>query len=49
MEGKQVVSVHTMRAYGGEEVRVHSFLTLALDVEKWSASHLIRNHPLMTK
>jgi len=42
-KGKKVVTVHTMHTYGGAEVLVHS-LTLALDVETWSASCRIRNH-----
>jgi hypothetical protein len=47
-EPKKVVTVHTMHTYGGAEVLVHS-LTLAIDVEAWSASHRIRNQLGMTK
>jgi hypothetical protein len=40
-EGKtKVVPLYTMKAYGGQEVWLHSFLTLALDEVEWSISRL---------
>jgi hypothetical protein len=33
---------HAMRTNGGVEVQLHSFLTKALDGDKWSASHPYR-------
>jgi hypothetical protein len=36
-EGK-AVSVHAMKTYGGAEVKLHSFLTSALDGGKWWSS-----------
>jgi len=32
--------VHAMKSYGGMEVELHSFLTMALDDVEWSASCL---------
>jgi hypothetical protein len=37
-EGK-FVSVYHIKAYVGVEVQLHSFLTSALDVGGWSATH----------
>jgi hypothetical protein len=34
---KKVVFVDIMKAYGGVEIPIHSFLTLALNEQEWSA------------
>lgn len=38
----KVVHVNTLKAYVGEELYLHSFLTSVLDAGEWSTSHL--NH-----
>jgi len=32
-----LIKYHTMKTYGGVEVQLHSFITLALDGDEWSA------------
>jgi hypothetical protein len=39
---KKLVFVEIKKAYGGVEIPIHSFLTLALDGQEWSA--LIHGH-----
>jgi len=34
-------TVHVMKVYVGVQVRLHSFLTSALDIGEWSLSHPI--------
>jgi len=34
---KKAVFVYIMKAYGGMEIPIHSFLTFALDGQEWSA------------
>lgn len=36
----KVVPLHAMKVCGGQEVWLHSFLTLALDAVEWSVSRL---------
>lgn len=36
----KIVPVHFMKAYGGLDLRLHSFLTFSLDEREWSASRL---------
>jgi len=35
-----VLKYHTMKMYGGVEIKLHAFLTSGLDGSEWSASHL---------
>jgi hypothetical protein len=34
-----LLSTYIMKVYGGMEIQIHSFVTLALDGRKWSALH----------
>jgi len=37
--GRKVTPVHTLKAYEGLAVKLHSFLTLVLDGDEWSGVH----------
>lgn len=40
-----VFAVHVTKAYGGEELQVHSFMTSVLGEGKWSASQPATSSP----
>jgi hypothetical protein len=40
-----ILKYHTLKTYGGVEVYLHEFLTLALDLGEWLASRFRRIIP----